>query len=50
MKLFFLMIPFLGVHCICAACFQKKKVSKPVEKKETVTYQMLPANLLFQFN
>ncbi|MGN6163012.1 MAG: hypothetical protein ACTHOF_00590 [Flavisolibacter sp.] len=50
MKLFILLIPFLGVHCICAACFQKTNVSKPVEKKEATTYQMLPANLLFQFN
>jgi hypothetical protein len=50
MKLFFLMIPLLGVHCITTAYFQKIKERKAEVKKETVAFQILPGNLLMQFN
>jgi hypothetical protein len=50
MKLFFLMIPLLGVHCITTACFQKIRERKPDVKKEIVAFQILPGNLLMHFN
>lgn len=50
MKLFLLLIPFLGIHCLSAACFQKTKTPQRAEKKEAATYQMLPANLFMSFN
>ncbi|HJW16302.1 MAG TPA: hypothetical protein VJ499_04245 [Flavisolibacter sp.] len=50
MKLFFLMIPLLGVHCITSACFREIRERKPEVKKETVAFQILPGNLLMHFN
>jgi hypothetical protein len=50
MKLFFLLIPFLGINCISSAFAHKKEQQQPVEKKEAVSYQMLPGNLLFTIN
>jgi hypothetical protein len=50
MKLFFLLIPFLGIQCITSAWCQEKRQSPSVEKKEIVAYQILPGNLLLQFN
>jgi hypothetical protein len=50
MKLFLLLIPFIGINCITSAFAHKKEQQQPVEKKETVNYQMLPGNLLFTIN
>jgi len=49
MKLFFLLTLFIGIHCITSACYQTKKTQHAV-KKEVVAFQILPANLLMQFN
>ncbi|MGZ3839442.1 MAG: hypothetical protein ACXVMS_04575 [Flavisolibacter sp.] len=50
MKLFILLIPFLGMHCLSAAFFHRTGKTQAIEKKETASFRMLPANLLFQFN
>ena len=50
MKLFFLLIPFVGINCITSAFAHKQKQSSRVEKKEAVNYQIVPGNLLFGFN
>jgi hypothetical protein len=50
MKLFFLLIPFLGIHCMIPAGLHQAKKPVCVEKKEAGTYQMLPANLFMQLN
>jgi len=49
MKLFLLLIPFMGIHCITSACFQKPAATKPIEKKEVVAFQLLPGTLFMQF-
>jgi hypothetical protein len=49
MKLFFLLIPFMGIY-MTSALAQKKELPQSVEEKETVHYRIMPGNLLFQFN
>ncbi|HEU0111823.1 MAG TPA: hypothetical protein VFQ73_13190 [Flavisolibacter sp.] len=49
MKLFFLMIPLIGAHCI-NACFGKTKIAQHEKKIEVATYQILPSTLVVNFN
>ena len=49
MKLFFLLIPFMGIY-MTSAFAQKKELPQSAEEKETVHYRMMPGNLLFSFN
>ena len=52
MKLFFLLIPFLGVQCIPSAFAHKKELPKKVEKVEKVRVScpLIPGNLLISIN
>ncbi|MFL5741296.1 MAG: hypothetical protein ACJ75B_13820 [Flavisolibacter sp.] len=48
MKLFFLLIPFLGINCLMK-CLHENNRPAPVQK-EVVSYPIMPSGLLIQFN
>lgn len=49
MKLFFLMIPLIGINCM-ANCLHARKTERVVPRKESVASFPLPTGLLVQFN
>jgi hypothetical protein len=50
MKLFFLIIPLVGIQCIYSVCGEKTKIATAKYQKERVeTFQFLPANIFMHF-
>jgi hypothetical protein len=50
MKLFLLIIPFLGIQCISASYLKKSTLRHHADKKEAASFQLFPGNLLFSLN